>query len=126
LTAVSADTRLVLGAQAVRAFGYGLTSVLLGVTLDALGFSSLEAGLVLAAVVAGTAAASIAIARYGDRMGRRRAYVVLYVVLAVAGVVFAFATSPWVLGVMALTGVLSTDVVESGPFTSLEQAMLAE
>lgn len=123
---ITHDTRVVLGAQAVRAFGYGLTSVLLGVTLDELDFSGLEAGLVLAAVVAGTAVASIMIARYGDRVGRRRAYIALYVVLAVTGVVFAFATSAWVLGVVALAGALSTEVVESGPFTSLEQAMLAQ
>jgi MFS family permease len=126
VTTIRGDARVVLAAQAVRAFGYGLTSVLLGVTLDELGFSGLEAGLVLAAVVAGTAAMSVAIARYGDRVGRRRAYVTLYVVLALTGVVFAFATSPWVLGVVALAGALSTEVVESGPFTSLEQAMLAE
>ena len=126
MTTITHDARVVLGAQAVRAFGYGLTSVLLGVTLYELDFSGLEAGLVLAAVVAGTAAASIVIARYGDRVGRRRAYVTLYVVLAVTGVVFAFATSAWVLGVVALAGTLSTEVVESGPFTSLEQAMLAQ
>jgi len=126
MSVVSSDARLVMAAQAVRAFGYGLTSVLLGVTLEHLKFSGLEVGLVLAAVVAGTAAASVGIARYGDRIGRRRAYVLLYVVLAATAVVFAFGTSPWLLGVTALAGALSTDVVESGPFTSLEQAMLAE
>lgn len=41
---ISGDARLVMGTQAVRAFGYGLTSVLLGVTLDELGFSGLAAG----------------------------------------------------------------------------------
>jgi hypothetical protein len=41
---LSPDARAVLGAQAVRAFGYGLTSVLLGVTLDRLGFSGVEIG----------------------------------------------------------------------------------
>src|SRR5512138_2368780 len=99
-----------MAAQAVRAFGYGLTSVLLGVTLDELGFSGLQTGLVLAAVVAGTAAASVMIARYGDRVGRRRSYVALYLILAVTGVAFAFATSPWILGAVALTGALSTEV----------------
>ena len=45
--------------------------------------------------------------------------------LAATGVVFAFAQRWWVLALVALTGALSTEVVESGPFTSLEQAMLA-
>lgn len=38
---------------------------------------------------------------------------------------FAFSTSVWPLAAVALLGGLSTEVVESGPFTSLEQAMLA-
>src|SRR5205814_651293 len=41
------------------------------------------------------------------------------------GVAFAFADRLWLLVVVALTGALSTEVVESGPFTSLEQSMLA-
>jgi hypothetical protein len=45
--------------------------------------------------------------------------------LAITGAVFAFAGEVWVLIAVALTGALSTEVVESGPFTSLEQAMLA-
>src|SRR5258708_32466630 len=45
--------------------------------------------------------------------------------LGVGGVVFAAAVPRWVLLAASLTGALSTDVVESGPFTSLEQPMLA-
>jgi predicted MFS family arabinose efflux permease len=67
---------------------------------------------------------SVALARYGDRLGRRRAYLVLLAVMGVAGTVFALTTWPPALVVAALTGTVSTDVVESGPFTSLEQAML--
>ena len=119
------DSRRVLLAQALRALAYGFGSVLLGVTLDERGLSSTEAGLVIAAVVAGTVLASVLIGRYADRLGRRRCYVFLYLVLAVVGVAFALSDSAWVLIMFALTGVLSTEVVESGPFTSLEQAMLA-
>lgn len=39
--------------------------------------------------------------------------------------VFAFSDQVWVLCAVALTGALSTEVVESGAFTSLEQSMLA-
>jgi predicted MFS family arabinose efflux permease len=39
-------------------------------------------------------------------------------------VAFALTDNFWVLCAVALTGVLSTDIVESGPFTSIEQAML--
>ena len=122
---LSFDARRILWAQALRAFAYGFGAVLLGSTLERAGFSSGEVGLVLAAVVAGTVVSSLAIGRWGDQWGRRRSYVVLYLALAVTGVVFAFSDQIWVLCAVALTGALSTEVVESGAFTSLEQSMLA-
>jgi predicted MFS family arabinose efflux permease len=122
---LSADSRRILVAQALRALIYGLGSVLLGSTLAALGLSPAQTGLVLAAVVGGAVTGSVVIGRYGDRWGRRRTYAGLYVALAATGVVFASTGRWWVLALVALGGALSTEVVESGPFTSLEQAMLA-
>jgi len=119
------DTRRILAAQALRAFVYGFGAVLLGATLHARQFSATDVGVVLAAVVAGTAVMSLVLARWGDRLGRRRCYVALYVLLAVTGATFAVSDRLWLLVVVALSGALSTEVVESGPFTSLEQAMLA-
>lgn len=99
--------------------------MLLGTTLDDLGFSSVQAGLVLGAVLTGTVAASLFVGRFGDRLGRRRCYLALYGALAITGVVFAYGTSVSVLAAVSLVGALSTEVIESGPFTTLEQAMLA-
>ena len=99
--------------------------MLLGATLEERGFSPRQAGAVLTAVLGGTVLASVLVGRFGDRLGRRRCYLVLHLALGVAGVAFAFSDSALVLGAVALTGALSTEVVESGPFTSLEQAMLA-
>jgi len=98
--------------------------VLVGVTLARRGLSSFEVGGVAAALLAGIALASVLVARYADRLGRRRTYAGLLVVMAGAGTVFALSGSLPALLVAALTGTVSTDVVESGPFTSLEQAML--
>jgi MFS family permease len=119
------DAHRVFAAQGVRAFAYGFGAVLLATTLDMRGLTAWQVGVVLGAVVAGTALMSVLVGRYGDRVGRRRWYAGLYGLLGLTGVVFAFAGSVWVLVVMALTGALSTEVIESGPFTSLEQAMLA-
>jgi MFS family permease len=80
---------------------------------------------VLGAVVAGTITASLAVARWSDQIGRRRCYVALFAMLGAAGAVFALANNVVLLTVVALTGVLSTDIIDNGPFTSLEQAMLA-
>jgi MFS family permease len=122
---LTSDARRILVGQALRAFAYGFGAVLLGFTLDRRGFSSGEVGLVLAAVVTGTVVSSLAVGRWGDGFGRRRAYVALYLALGITGVVFAFSDQLWALIAVALTGALSTEVVESGAFTSLEQSMLA-
>jgi predicted MFS family arabinose efflux permease len=120
-----ADVRWLYAAHAARAFGYGLAAVLLGATLAAAGLSPVQVGLVLTAVVAGTVTGSAVVGMVADRLGRRRTYLALYLCLGATGVVYA-ATSRWqVLVAVALLGVLSTDVVESGPFTTVEQAMLA-
>jgi MFS family permease len=119
------DARRILWAQALRAVAYGFGAVLLGATLDSRGFDAVEAGLVLGAVVAGTVVASVAVGRWADWWGRRRCYLALYLLLAVTGVVYAVSSDPWLLAGVALFGALSTEVVESGPFTTLEQSMLA-
>ncbi len=121
---LTGDARRILAVQALRAFAYGLGSVLIGVSLARHGLSGFEVGIVLGALLAGVALASLAIARTGDRVGRRRWYAGLFVVMGLAGTAFALSGSLWLLVLAALTGTVSTEVVESGPFTSLEQAML--
>jgi MFS family permease len=78
----------------------------------------------MGALLGGAALVSVALGRYGDRVGRRRAYRLLLVAMAISGTVFALADSVPALALAALSGTVSTEVVESGPFTSLEQAML--
>ena len=121
---LGADARRILWAQAVRAAVYGFGSVLLGAVLDARGYSSVRVGVILGAILVGIAIMSLVIAWFGDRIGRRRMYALLFIGLGVAGVAFGLSTSFWVLVAAGLLGTVSTDVVESGPFTSLEQAML--
>jgi MFS family permease len=122
---LTSDARLLVAGQGVRAAGYGFTAVLLGALLAARGFSSLQTGVVLTALIAGTAVASLVVGRFGDRVGRRRSYALFFGGIAVAGVVVAVGGPWWVLLLVALTGTLSTDVVDNGPATTLEQAMLA-
>lgn len=122
---LSADSRRLVAAQALRAAGYGFTAVLIGALLAARDYSTVQAGILLGALVAGTAGASLAVGAYADRVGRRRAYLVIYLGLAVAGAIVAAGAPYWLLLLVALTGLLSTDVVDNGPATTLEQAMLA-
>src|SRR5213593_1733110 len=118
------DLQLILAIQALRAFLYGFGSVILGSALASGGLSDFEVGVVFTAMLAGMAASSIAVGLAGDRIGRRRAYAGLLLVMGVAGAVFALTRSLPLLVLAALSGTLSTDPNESGPITSLEQAMM--
>jgi MFS family permease len=122
---LTGDARLLVAGQGVRAAGYGFTAVLLGALLAARGYGHVQVGVVLTALIAGTALASLAVGRFGDRIGRRRSYAVFFCGIAAAGVAVAAGAPVWVLLLVALTGTLSTDVVDNGPATTLEQAMLA-
>lgn len=122
---MSGDARRVIAAQALRGFAYGLGTLLLGTTLKRRGLSSAEVGAVLAAIVGGTIGVSLAVARWADRAGRRRCYAGLYLALAVAGATFAVSGNVMVLVLVGLTGSMSTEVIDNGPFTTLEQTMLA-
>lgn len=116
--------RIILAAQALRGFGYGFGAVLLGVVLESRGWSGTRAGVLLTAIVAGSALTSFLIGRFGDQLGKRNSYALLFFGMSLAGTAFALSDSFWLLLLVSLLGTLSTDVVESGPFTSLEQAMI--
>jgi predicted MFS family arabinose efflux permease len=120
------DANVILVNQALRALVYGLGSVVIGLSLERSDHGYLAAGAVLATLVAGTAATSVAVARYGDRLGRRRVYRGLLIIMGLAGTLFAVTESLPLLLLAAATGTISTDVIESGPLGSLEQAMLPD
>ena len=122
---LTTDARLVIAGQGIRAAGYGFTAVLLGALLAARGYGTVAVGVMLTALIAGTALASLAVGALADRVGRRRCYAAFFGGLAVAGLVVASCAPLWVLLIVAITGTLSTDVIDNGPATTLEQAMLA-
>jgi MFS family permease len=124
-SALSRDASLLIAGQAVRAAGYGFTAVVLGAVLAAQGYSTFRAGLVLTALIAGTASGSLLVGAIADRVGRRRCYAIFFLLLAAAGGLVAAGAPFWLLIMVALTGTVSTDVVDNGPATTLEQTMLA-
>jgi MFS family permease len=119
------DVRAIFSIQAIRAFLYGFSSILIGASLAATGLDEVAVGAVFTAMLLGMAISSLAVGRWGEAIGRRRTYVALLATMGVAGAVFALTGSLPLLIIVALTGTLSTDPNESGPITSVEQAMLA-
>lgn len=125
-SALSRDARLILAIQALRALVYGLGSVVIGVSLERSGAGPATAGAVLGMLVAGAAGATLLVGRFGDRLGRRRLYRILLLAMGVAGCVFAVTDWLPALLVAAVTGTVSTEVIESGPISVLEQTMLPD
>ena len=119
------DVRLIFSVQAVRAFLYGFSSIIIGSSLAASGFDATAVGAIFTAMLVGMAISSLAVGRWGERFGRRRTYIALLLVMGLAGAIFAITGLLPVLILAALTGTLSTDPNESGPITTVEQAMLA-
>jgi MFS family permease len=119
------DVRVIFAIQAVRAFLYGFSSILIGSSLAASGLDDVAVGLILTAMLLGMAIASLAVGRWGEAVGRRRTYVILLSLMGVAGATFALTGFVPLLALAALTGTLSTDPNESGPITTVEQSMLA-
>jgi MFS family permease len=120
------DLRRILGIQAVRAFLYGFGAVILGSTLAARGASTGQVGILGAAILAGMAVGAVSVGLMGDKLGRRRTYTGLLGLMGLVGLVYALTDAFWILVVLALLGVMSTDANENGPLTTLEQAMIGQ
>src|SRR5437763_14348470 len=73
----SRNLGLIYIAASLRSFGIGLLGVVLGVFLYREGFSSTVIGLVIAAGLAGSAAATVVTTLIADRLGRRKTLCVL-------------------------------------------------
>jgi MFS family permease len=123
---VSADGRRILAARGVRNFAYGFLSVLLGIYLEALGYTPAHVGGVLTATLAGSALLSLVFALVADRWGRRRVLVSSAGLMALAGATYGLGAPYPVLLLAALTGTLGVTSGEVGPFLSLEQAILPQ
>jgi len=120
------DLLTIYAVQALRALLYGFASVLVGASLAHAGYSDAKVGLVFTAMLGGFAVTSVAVGTRGDRIGRRRLYAALFLVMAAAGTVFALTRWLPALILAALTGTISVEANESGPITSLEQAMIPQ
>jgi len=124
--ATTRDLRAILGVQAIRAYLYGLGSVIIGASLAGGGLSAAAVGWVFTSILVGMALSSTLVGLIGERFGRRRLYTGLLITVGIAGSVFALTRSLPLLVLAGLTGCLSTDPNESGPITSLEQAMIGQ
>jgi MFS family permease len=120
------DRVLILAARGLRSFGYGLLAVLLGVALTADGLSPVVVGAIITISLAGDFCGTYLIGIGADHWGRRRTLVVLALIMAATGAVFALTHAVPVLLPAAFFGTLGTSASETAPFLVIEQAALAQ
>jgi MFS family permease len=118
------DLGLIFGAAALRSFCIGLMGVVLGVFLYREGFSSIAIGVVIAAGLAGAAAATVVVTLRADRFGRKKTLFVL-ALLTSLGVVPLLLHSPLLLlASVAFVGMLNGMGTDRSASFALEQAMI--
>src|SRR3984893_4405920 len=123
---MSRDFLFILAARLLRAFGFGLAAVLIGLHLERRGLSAGAIGLVLTVGLLSAAIAGVIAAALSSRIGRRYTLAGAGLLMSIAGVDLALANSPRLVGAAPAPGMLGAASVDLGPFASIEQAALAE
>lgn len=100
--------------------------MLLGLHLEHLGLSSFLIGLTLSIGLAAASLAGLASAAASAWIGRRRTLAAVGLLMALTGLDLALARAPVLLILAGVTGMLGAASVDYGPFSSVEQAVLAE
>lgn len=120
------DRRILFTAAFLRAVATGMTGVLMGVYLARLSLAPEAMGYVIAAGMAGAAAAALLVTLAGDRLGRRRALIGVAILSAGGGALFAAFSSPFFAGVAAFLGMVNGMGRDRGASLILDQAILPE
>jgi MFS family permease len=125
LRSLTRDGWLLFLTRFIRLFAYGSLSVVLVFYLIGLGLSESQTGLLLTLTLAGDTVVSLCLTTRADRIGRRRMLIVGAILMAAAGLAFAFTRNFLLLIFAGTIGVISPSGNEVGPFLSIEQAALS-
>jgi MFS family permease len=119
------DGLLLFLTRFVRLFAYGSLSVVLVFYLTSIGLSESQTGMLLTLTLLGDTLVSLCLTTQADRIGRRRMLLIGAILMAGAGVTFAFTTNFLFLVIAGTIGVISPSGNEVGPFLPIEQAALS-
>jgi MFS family permease len=123
---IAPDGRIVILARSLRTFGYGFTSVLLGVMLVDMGVPTMQIGILLAVVALGSITFSLIMGIYADRVGRKRMLLISAILMMGTGFVFAFTQYYPLLLIASFCGTISPSTNDNTPFSGIEQTILAQ
>lgn len=118
------DRRILYITAFLRAVATGMIGVLTGIYLAKVGFPPATIGVVIGTGLAGAAAASLVVTYLGDRVGRRRSLVIISVLAASGGILFALAAHPLAAAAAAFLGMLNSMGRDRGAALILETATI--
>jgi MFS family permease len=112
--------------RALRAFADGYIAVILPAYLLALGFGTLDVGILSTATLLGSALATLAIGAWGYRFHHRFLLMGAALLMMTTGFTFAMQSAFWPLLLIAFLGTLNPSSGDVSVFLPLEHARLAE
>ena len=115
----------VLAGRALRSFADGFIAVVLPAYLLALGHGQLEVGLISTATLAGSALATLAVGRWGNRFSIRRLLLGASLLMCATGLAFASVEALWPLLLVAFMSTLNPGSGDASLFMPLDHTMLA-
>lgn len=118
--------RQVYLAKGARVFYSYLLSIIVPTYLIAAGYSGLDVGLALVAILAGNVLSNLVVTYLEHRLGKRRLLQAFSLLTCAAGLVLATQDSLGLVLVACFLGNISTTGTESGPFQSIEAGVLPE
>jgi MFS family permease len=121
---INRSLALIYAAAFLRSASIGLLGVVLAVYLSRTGFSATAIGFVLAAGLAGSAAATATTSRFGERFGRRRVLVGTALLSSLGGIGLAYVHSPSALISLAFVCMLNGMGTDRSAAFAVEQAVI--
>ncbi len=123
---VNGDARRVLTVRGARGFVDGAASVALPAYLALVGLDVGRVGWIATFTMLGSAAATLGIAWFGRAWPRRKLLIGSSILMTVTGVAFGFASTFWVLAVIAVIGTLNPSSGDVSVFQPIEHSMLPQ
>src|SRR5207253_2908095 len=121
---LSRNLAALYAAAFLRSASIGLLGVVLAVYLSRTGFSATAIGLVLAAGLAGSAAANALTGRYGEALGRRRALIGAAILSSAGGIGLSFVHTAYGLIPLAFACMLNGMGTDRSAAFAVEQAVI--
>ncbi|QGI92438.1 hypothetical protein CEK26_005507 [Fusarium fujikuroi] len=121
----SRDLKILILLRFIRLLGYGGTTLVLALYLNALGFHDAQIGLFMTLTLVGDLAISFILTWVGDRVGVRLTAVVGALLMSAGGVAFAYFENFWLLLLASIVAVINPSANEIDPFKAIEESAIA-